>query len=351
MDKIQGDGAACTYLVVGGQQRRGAGSKAEWHRHERGVAVCLNIKTGRELRRLEYVSPPEVCPEIDDPAVLFKSATLTNRHLYVPTQTEVLVYSFPEFGLVRYHSLPLFNDLHHVVPSHEGRLFVVVTGLDLVVEIDPEGEITREWSVGQGDLRDRFPSGCDFRRIPTTKPHAAHPNHVFIYRDEPWVTRFEQRDAVNLVRPDARIPILVERPHDGLVVGQRVYFTTVDGHVVIADLEQRKVTRVIDLNQLARTSEPLGWCRGLVPVGEDSIVVAFSRLRPTAIQRNIEWARRKVGRGGTTSSPTRLVQFNIATDSIEWEYDLEQHNINVVFSVHAIPSYRTSQTASATACR
>ena len=36
---------------------------------------------------------------------------------------------------------------------------------------------------------------------PSTKPHLAHPNHVFHIGDEPWATRFQQKDAVSLLDP------------------------------------------------------------------------------------------------------------------------------------------------------
>jgi len=78
----------------------------------------------------EYVSPPEVCPE-----EIPESTTLPGNKLCTCTSTEVLVYELPTFKLLHYIFLPCFNDLHHVYPTQQGTILVVVTGLDMVVEI------------------------------------------------------------------------------------------------------------------------------------------------------------------------------------------------------------------------
>ncbi len=314
--------------VLGGQQRalRPLSGGLAWYEYERGL--ILEIGEDRKPRvRIEYVSPPEACVN-EDPVVLFKSGTIVGDRLYACTQTEVLIYSLPDLRLVNYVSIPLFNDLHHVRPSVNGNLLVAVSGLDMVVEVTLEGQVLREWSVLEEDPWERFSRNVDYRRVRTTKPHHAHPNQVFYIGDEPWATRFEQRDAVSLVDRRRRIPIDLERVHDGLVHGDCVYFTTVDGHVVIADTKSLKVVDVLDLNRMVDPDTLLGWARG-IHLGEDGLWVGFSRIRPTRFRENVAW----VARGFKQSRPTHVARFDLTRNCcVEW-IDLEPTGLGAVFSV------------------
>ena len=90
-----------------------------------------------------------------------------------------------------------------------------------------------------------LPRGVDYRKVRTTS-HTTNPNHVFCIRDEIWVTRFEQRDAISLSDPGRRIDIGLERVHDGVVHGDYIYFTTVDGKIVLVSIETLTVKEIID---------------------------------------------------------------------------------------------------------
>jgi hypothetical protein len=318
--------------VLGGQQRalRPLSGGLDWYEYEKGLILEIG-KDRRPCVRVEYVSPPEACVD-EDPVVLFKSGTIVGDRLYACTQTEVLIYTLPALELVNYISIPLFNDLHHVRPSPDGNLLIAVSGLDLVVEVSLEGELIREWKVLDEDPWERFSRDVDYRRVRTTKPHHAHPNQVFYIHDEPWATRFEQRDAVSLVDRRRRIPIDLERVHDGLVVGDCVYFTTVDGHVAIADTNTLKVVDVLDLNGMVEPDTLLGWARG-IHLGDDGLWVGFSRIRPTKFRENIAW----VARGFKQSRPTHVARFDLARGRcVEW-IDLEPAGLGAVFSVLPVP--------------
>jgi hypothetical protein len=132
---------------------------------------------------------------------LFKAGTLHGDRLFLCTQTEVLVYSYPDMTQVRYLSLPCFNDLHHVRPGQGDSVLVVSTGLDMVFEIDRDDRIVREWTIVDGSGWERFDRDTDYRTWPTTKPHFSHPNYVFDLDGDPWVTRFKHRDAICLEDP------------------------------------------------------------------------------------------------------------------------------------------------------
>jgi hypothetical protein len=322
------------FYVVGGRLRNRIFRRLEeWQVCDRGLLIDLDTTTNKSRRCIEYVSPPGVCPP-ELPTMQFKSATLRGDKLYACTPTEALVFQLSTFQLERTISLPCFNDVHHVSPSHHGTLLVVVTGLDLVVEVSMSGDLIREWDVLGQDTWSKFSRDIDYRLVPTTKPHKSHPNHVFELENEIWVTRFQQRDAICLTKPGPRIEIGVERPHDGYVFGDKIYFTTVDGHVVIASTRTLKTEQSIDLNQMTpRSGQVLGWCRGVLPVDERYVWVGFTRVRPTKFVENIAWIKH----GGTTHKPSHVALYDLKRMTCEQEIELEPHGIGVVFSLLPIP--------------
>ena len=321
-----------SFYVVGGRLRSSLFRRLEeWQSCKQALLIELNPATNQSRVQIEHVSPPEVCPK-DSPAILFKSATLRDNKLYACTSTEVLVYELPNFRLAHYISLPCFNDLHHAYPSQGGRILVVVTGLDMVVEVTTTGEIVREWNVLGEDPWARFSRQTDYRMVPTTKPHGSHPNHVFELGHEIWVTRFRQRDAICLTTPGPRIDLAVQRPHDGYVEGDRIYFTTVDGHVLIANTKTLKVEHSIDLNAMSgQSGHILGWCRGLLPLGDRWMWVGFTRVRPTKFIENVAWIRD----GTSRHKASHIALYDLKLNKCEQEIELEPHGIGIVFSLLA----------------
>jgi hypothetical protein len=322
--------------VVGGEQRVLFYRPNEWAQYRK--ALVVRVEDGRTERVLEYESPPEHCPD-GTPSHVFKAATFQGDTAYLCTQTEVLICDLPGFRIRRVISHPCFNDLHHVAPAPDGRLFVAVTGLDAVAELTPDGELLRLVSVLGGSPWDRFSPDVDYRKVPTTKPHHSHPNFIFFLAGRPWVTRFNQRDAVPLEGTlDGRPPFDIgkdEGVHDGHVEGDDLYFTTVGGCVVRFDLVTGEKT-VFDLNTLREPDEdrPLGWCRGLLPQG-DRAWVGFSRIRYTALRRNLSWLRH----GFRASEhhrerPTRIARYDLRRPALLAQVDLEGVRMGAVFSIH-----------------
>ncbi|MGA9393407.1 MAG: hypothetical protein WBV69_23460 [Candidatus Sulfotelmatobacter sp.] len=324
-----------SFYVSGGRLRSTIFRKLEeWQSCEQALLIELDPEKKRSRVLVEYSSPPEACPE-EMPAILFKSTSLQGKKLYTCTSTEVLVYEVPTFKLLNYISLPCFNDLHHVYPTQHGTILVVVTGLDMVVEITESGSIVREWSVIGEDPWARFSRETDYRKVPTTKPHQSHPNHVFVLGKEVWVTRLQQRDAICLTTPGPRIDIAVEKPHDGYIFGDRIYFTTVDGRIVIANRNTLKVEETIDLNQMSgQSGQVLGWCRGVLPLDERRLWVGFTRVRPTKFIENVAWIR-----NGYTHRhrPSHIALYDLERKACEQEIELEPHGIGVVFSLLPVP--------------
>ncbi len=329
------------FYVVGGRQKPEAtGKTPEWQMWGGGVIVEVDVDTGTVVERKHYVSPPEACAADEDASIVFKAGTLDRDRFYVCTQTEVLIYAATDFRQIGYVSLPRFNDLHHVRPTRHGTLLVVNTGLDTVVEVTLAGNVVREWSVLGQDVWARFSRDVDYRRVATTKPHHAHPNFVFELANEYWVTRFIQRDAICLTRAGWRIPIEGAPNHDGEVKDGKVYFTSVDARVVIADGDTKRVERVIDLNAISGSDTPLGWCRGLAVLDDDHVAVGFSRLRPTRFRENVRWLKHKLGGSGYGLAPTRIAVFDLKRGKLCWETSLEPAGMNIVFSIHSTGSVR-----------
>jgi hypothetical protein len=324
-----------SFYAVGGRTRSSIFRKLqEWQSCEEAVVIELDATKNRSRACVEYISPPEACPDVL-PAVLFKSATLEKNKLYTCTSTEVLVYELPSFRLQHYISLPYFNDLHHVCPTPRGTLLVVVTGLDMVVEITTNGSLVREWNVLGEDPWSRFSRETDYRKVPTTKPHRSHPNHVFELDQEVWVTRFQQRDAICLSTSGPRIDIAVQGPHDGYVVGDRIYFTTVDGHIVIANRQTLRVEDTIDLNKMSgQAGQAIGWCRGVLPLDERWLWVGFTRVRPTKFVENVAWIRGYADR----HKPSHVALYDLERKTCEKEIEMEPHGVGVIFSLLPVPA-------------
>lgn len=319
--------------VIGGELRRSTFRKLEeWQSSQKGVIVQLNLQDRTSRLCVEYVSPAEACTAAL-PAVLFKSASLVGDELYTCTSTEVLIYQLPDFRLLQYISLPCFNDLHHVCPSPEGTLLVAVTGLDMVVELSAEGRMIREWSITGEDPWQRFSREVDYRIVATTKPHRSHPNHIFQLEDEIWVTRFEQRDAISLSQSGRRIDIAIQRPHDGCLFGDSIYFTTVDGHVVVVNQKSLQVEAIYDLTKMFGSQQQvLGWCRGILPVDERLVWVGFTRVRPTRFRENLAWIKKRAS-NSQVDRPTHLGLYDLERNACLDEIELEAHGIGIVFSL------------------
>ncbi|HID22656.1 MAG TPA: hypothetical protein EYP14_09680, partial [Planctomycetaceae bacterium] len=321
--------------VVGGAQKENAVQKEEWHSHAKGIVAWIDPDRDEYELRLEYVSPPDLIPD-EDPNILFKAATFCGTRCYLCTSTEILEYSYPDLRFLRRISHPCFNDVHHVHVAPDGHLYVANTGLDMVVELDGDGTILREWNVvDDSDPWQRFSRDIDYRKVASTKPHRSHPNFVFTASEHVWVTRFHQKDAVCLTEPGWRIELGVERPHDGVVWGDLVYFTTVDGHIIVADLRTRAVRDVYDLTEMQKGLRKVGWCRGLAVLDEKRILVGFSRLRPTRWKANLQWLKHGLRELYTLChQPARVALFDLDQRRELWEFPLNRVGMSTVFSIH-----------------
>lgn len=327
-----------TLHVLGGKQRNPAGMReldTQWYGYGSGVAI--EVADGKLTPVYEWQSRPGTFgPE--DP-VLFKSAQLIGDLLYACSQTEAMIFRYPEFELLHHISHPLFNDIHHAVPgpmagppSTDGSvpetICVASSGQDAVMEVTLGGELVSFWRVDGQDHVGRVDMTRDYRINTKLKPHASHPNYLFRMPDGAlWVNRFETRDAVEVGDVSRRIGIDRERCHDGVVHDGLVHFTTVDGHVVAADTNTLEVAFDRELAG-KRDDSLLGWCRGLTFVG-DHAIVGFSRIRHTKVRGALSWVRT----GFSHSEPTRIAVYDKRTWALVDEVNLEPAGCNAVFSI------------------
>jgi hypothetical protein len=322
------------YLTGGRQRKLLFKHEKEQRLYEAALILSLDTATGIARLEVEYKTPPEARAS-EESSNVFKAATLVGNKFYTCTSTEVLIFEVPRFRRVGYVSLPCFNDLHHVTPSRYGNLLVADTGLDMVVKLTPQGKVLQEWNVLGGDPWCRFTRQVDYRKVESTKPHQSHPNTVFELGEDLWVTRLQQKDAICLTRPGRRINIDVQKPHDGLLRCGRLYFTTVDGRIVIANPHSLGVDEIIDLHEIHRTQHQeevlLGWCRGILPIDEHRIWVGFTRVRKTMFMENVLWVKQAFK---DKSKPTHLGLYDIVERKCIQEIDLEPYGMNVIFGIY-----------------
>lgn len=323
--------------VLGGRQRKlglkVATPQDEWYLYQSALILEVDVETGEVWTRVEYQTPREARAG-EQPTGHFHSGALIGNTLYTCTTTEVLIYQVPEFKPIGYISLPCFNDLHHVTPSEDGNLLVVSTGLDMVFKISPHGDVLAEWCVIDEVPWTRFSREVDYRRVVTTRPHMSHPNFAFELDGEVWATRFQQCDAISLNGSRKRIGFDVERLHDGVMYGEQILFTGVDGKVVVVNRRTLRVDQTIDLRKIQdRGREVLpAWCRGLLPIDDRRIWVGFTRIRQTLLRENVRWVKTVLGEG-TLVKPTHIALFDVVGKECLKEIDLEPYGMHTVFGI------------------
>jgi hypothetical protein len=322
------------YVTGGRQRQKLIKAEEEWNLYEKALILKVGVEEGTADVCVEYETPPDARPSEGSPSFLFKTGTLVGNMFYICTGTEVLIYELPSFKRVGYVSLPCFNDLHHVAPMSNGDMLVASTGLDMVVQMKLNGEVVRQWNVLGGDPWERFSKDVDYRKVSTTKPHRAHPNYVSQIEGDIWVTRGDLSDAVCLTQLGLRIPLASVVVHDGHLYNGRLYFTTVDGTVIIVDPKSRQIEKVIDLKEIDNPERALlGWCRGLLIVDETKVWVGFTRVRKTKFREKVNWVKHVFH---DAENPTHIALYDIRSKKLLRNLDLEKHGLNVLFSMFPV---------------
>ena len=327
------------FFLAGGKQRSRGYDMQEWTGYSEAVLIELKLeKTDRfSLRkRMTYITPKSNRSPANNASITFKTGSLSDGVMLLPTQTEVLTVDPASFEIVSCLSLPAFNDVHHAYINSQGNTIVTSTGLDAVFEIDQDQTIINEWSCNSQDIWKSFDKSVDYRQVLTTKPHINHPNYSFELSQEIWVTRLRQKDILAL-GSRRTIEIGDVGIHDGIPHGGHFYFTQVNGMVIKVDMDAGVVVERIDLNQFYDEGKHIGWCRGIHFVSSAKALIGFTRIRPSKYETGKEWFKGrflKSGWGG--SMPTRVALFDLHKRQLLWEKEIESYGLNAVFTIGSL---------------
>jgi hypothetical protein len=111
----------------------------------------------------------------------------------------------------------------------------------------------------------------------------------------------------------------------------------VDGYILRFDLASgEKQSFALPAMRGSYRDRPLGWCRGILPLG-DKVWVGFSRVRFTELRRNLDWVRRgfrEIDR--LPPAPTRIACYDLAGNALLEEIVLEERAMNTIFSIHFV---------------
>jgi len=315
-------------LITGGYPRDNHARCKEGFRYAEAFVSVLDWEKEEFVRELRYKSPLEYSSE--SLTQQFKTGTVIGDELIVPSNIEILFIDIDTFKINRVITKPSFTDLHHVT-VHDDNLYVANTGVESVQILDFEGDILNEYPQVEDATWKQFGESPDLRLVASTKPHFVHLNFVFFLDGEPWITRFQKRDAVSLFDHGKRIDLAISegRPHDGHIVGDFIYFTLTDGHIVVVNKNTLKREDVIDLNEICNNKLQLGWCRGIEIVG-DQAYVGFSRLRRSKIVEYGAWIIQ-----GKQKQPARIAQYDMTKKELVKEVELGDKG-GAIFTVRHI---------------
>ena len=267
------------------------------------------------IHSVDYSPPPNL--QSNNTNTIYKSGSIYKAVLSVVTETEVHKYSLPDFTLTHSYSLPCFNDLHHVF-NNNNKDYVVNTGLDSIVEV-VDGKDTKHLSTLKSNKFSKYQPDKDYRQIESTKPHLTHPNFGFVLNNKLWVTRCDTMDAICLEDDSLRIDIGQNLVHDGVVYKNNIYFTNVDGQVQVFDTETRKLKLTSNLNHFIPDLE--GWCRGVLPVSANLVLVGFSKNRSSK-KLNV-----------TAHSYGKIILIDILKHQKVWEVNTSALGLDAIFSI------------------
>jgi hypothetical protein len=306
----------------------------------RGVTAVLGIldaENGEVLHVCEYQTPTEL--RAPEQKMQFTGFCFREGSIYVCSHTEITRFDdWPPSRPAASISLTGFNDLHHCIPW-QGGLAVANTGLETVDHVSLEGELLHRWDLlgAHPDAR-RIDLQLDYRRIPDTKPHLLHPNHLWTRDGELWVTGLKIPGAICVTGDPRRITFQTGRandgPHDGRWIGDRLAFTTVRGFVVLVDPDSLEVVAVHDLAPMTPNIKTLGWCRGLCedPRDPNRYFVAFSILRFS------KW--REYGfrvKHGHPKAPSRIALYDIKRKELVESFLVTKEQSLVLFQLDLLP--------------
>lgn len=119
--------------------------------------------------------------------------------------------------------------------------------------------------------------------------------------------------------------------HDGIVRGEQVFFTTVDGAIVIADSRTLQIIDTIQITSMKGYGGLRGWCRGLYIAG-DMLYVGFSVLRKTKRLEKLEWIKRLLLKGEMVTECS-ILAIDLEQRKILADYRIPANMIDAIYTV------------------
>ena len=326
-------------LVTGGKLREGGYDLGEGKYYGAAKLLQINLDSSSVSEILSVDVGTGNFPHTH-PNLEFTVGDIEGNKLWLAMDTEIRLYSYPDLSLIKTFSHPCFHNIHSVA-VRDDELYVTSTGLDMAVVLNKEnGKIIKYINAEEKPTWHRFSQETDYRKYHSTRPHDCHPNYVFWIDDEPWVTRCTQEDAVQLSDNNNRIdisgPDKVISVHDGIVRGDKVYFTSVDSMIIIADINTHKIIEEINITKLKGYGGLRGWCRGLY-VDENILYVGFSRLRKTRRIEKIAWVG-KLLNIGKSIEVCSVLAIDLNKKEIVGDYSLPDDTIDAVYSILPEPA-------------
>ncbi|MEZ6211386.1 MAG: hypothetical protein R3B46_09110 [Phycisphaerales bacterium] len=300
------------------------------------VILIIDAQTNEILHRCEYLPPKDVVSP--GQKIQFTGSCFIDGSYYVCTHNEILVYDqWPPVTPARKISLKGFNDLHHCFPW-KGNLAVSNTGLETVDIVSLTGELLERYDLLKDEPGARkIDDSKDYRLIPDTKPHLRHGNHLFELDGELWTSQLRTMDAVCVSKPGRRIEMGAGMPHDGIVMGDKLVFTTTNNHLVMFDVDDTSRRSIYNLPEMTPELNQLGWCRGVVrhPQHPDQYFVCFSALRRSKWKEFGYWIKH-----GHWQPRSHMALYDLAQRKMIHHKQIGEHHGSQLFQIDLLPQER-----------
>ncbi|WP_260293759.1 hypothetical protein [Sedimenticola hydrogenitrophicus] len=327
-------------LITGALERSNGFELGDGKYYGCAKLLKLNLESGAVTELLSVAEGNENFPN-EHPNLQFTSAYVEKATLWLPMDTEIRKYNYPELKVLQTISHPCFQNIHSVT-AIDGFLYATSTGLDTVAVLNKEeGNIVKLINAEGKSTWHRFLADTDYRQVHSTRPHECHPNYVFKANSKIWVTRCTQEDAICLDDFASVIDITGGSGiavHDGVVLDDKIFFTAVDGCIMIADANQKTVIETLEINKLTEFDGVRGWCRGLL-IDDDILYIGFSRLRKTRAKGKLAWVKKLAKRNkNDVFTYASILAFDLKSGKIVADYPLPEESIHAIYSVINEPS-------------
>ncbi|NDY74286.1 hypothetical protein DO021_20585 [Desulfobacter hydrogenophilus] len=275
------------------------------------IRFCsLNNENLQCTEKIIYKDPTGLAPPN---RLRLTGACVVDNSIYVTTFSQILRLDLNTGEFEQKHSFDRYNDLHGI--AFNGYEFAVAnTGLDLIHFLDDNFNLIRTLDVGALSGSSKiFSSDIDYRLIPSTKPHFVHPNHCFWFENSWWVTRFIQKDAICPETGEKWDFNLYGAPHDGIVTDDGVYFTTIQGTVIL--VKPNREMKTWNLRQLTGRTQ-IGWGRGIM-IEKNKAYIGFTKIRKSVSSMAKQIA---VKNGSVSNFSPRILELDLVSGCVTNEF-------------------------------